>query len=78
MFQNIAEGNIQNDKEKVKLNNKIWLICKELFKFQNIVIYIITLLISMISMLQSMRRSLTVWRSDTMDFRICVPWSLSL
>ena len=49
MFQNIAEGNIQNDKEKVKLNNKILLICKELFKFQNIVIYIITLLISMIS-----------------------------
>ena len=49
MFQNIAEGNIQNDKEKVKLNNKIWLICKELFKFQNIVIYVITLLISMIS-----------------------------
>ena len=49
MFQNIAEGNIQNEKESVKLNNKFWLICRELFKFQNIVIYVITLFISMIS-----------------------------
>ena len=49
MFQNIAEGNIQNEKEKIKLNNKIWLICRELFRIQNIIIYAITLLISMIS-----------------------------
>lgn len=49
MFQNIAEGNIQNEKENVKLNNKFGLICRELFKFQNIVIYVMTLLISMIS-----------------------------
>lgn len=49
MFQNIAEGNIQNEKEKIKLNNKVLLICRELFKIQNIVIYIFTLLISMIS-----------------------------
>lgn len=51
MFQNIAESNIQNDNEKenVKLNNKFWLICKELFKIQNIAIYVITLLMSMVS-----------------------------
>lgn len=49
MFQNIAEGNIQNEKESMKLNNKFGLICRELFKFQNIVIYVMTLLISMIS-----------------------------
>ena len=47
MFQNIAEETVQG--ENNKMNSKFLKICKELLKFQNIVIYILTFLISMIS-----------------------------
>ena len=47
MFQNFAEDTVQG--ENSKMNSKFLKICKELLKFQNIVIYILTFLISMIS-----------------------------
>ncbi len=51
MFQNVEEKDINinnNDEEEiVKDSNKIVLILKELFSIQNIIIYIITLLVSM-------------------------------
>ena len=47
MFQHLAEETVQG--ENNKMNSKFLKICKELLKFQNIVIYILTFLISMIS-----------------------------
>lgn len=49
MFQNIAEETMQNVNENVKNNSKFIKICKELFKIQNIVIYVLTFLVSMIT-----------------------------
>lgn len=49
MFQNIAEETMQNEKENIKINARWVKLLKELFKAQNIVIYILTLLISMIT-----------------------------
>lgn len=48
MFQNIAEDTVQNVNNN-KTNSKIIRILKELFKVQNIIIYILTFLISMIT-----------------------------
>ena len=47
MFQNIAEDLVQG--ENNKKNSKFIKICKELLKVHNIVIYILTFLISMIT-----------------------------
>ena len=47
MFQNVAENGMQNDNEK--RNIKIILMLKELFKPQNIIVYILTFLVSMIN-----------------------------
>lgn len=49
MFQNIAEETMQNVNENVKNNSKFIKIYKELFKIQNIVIYVLTFLVSMIT-----------------------------
>lgn len=49
MFQNIAEETMQNEKENININARWAKLLKELFKAQNIVIYILTLLISMIT-----------------------------
>lgn len=47
MFQNITEGSTQV--ENNKMDSKLLRICKELFKIPNIIIYILTLFISMIT-----------------------------
>lgn len=49
MFQNIAEETMQNERENININARWAKLLKELFKVQNIVIYILTLLISMIT-----------------------------
>lgn len=49
MFQNIAEETMQNERENIKINSKWVKILKELFKVQNVIIYILTFLISMIT-----------------------------
>ena len=49
MFQNIAEETMQNERENMKIDSKWVKVFKELFKVQNIIIYILTLLISMIT-----------------------------
>lgn len=49
MFQNIAEELVQNESENIKMDSKLVKVLKELFKVQNIAIYVLTFLISMIS-----------------------------
>ena len=49
MFQNIAEGTMQNENESLKTNTKVLLILKELFKPQNVIAYVLTFLVSMIN-----------------------------
>ena len=47
MFQNIAENTMQD--ESFKRNSKLVLVLKELFKPQNVIIYVLTFLVSMIN-----------------------------
>ena len=50
MFQNIADEEVQNDNIKEKINNsKIDYRLKEIFKIQNVIIYVITFMISTLS-----------------------------
>lgn len=50
MFQNVTNVNVQDDQENVyKDNNKLLYRIKELLKFQNIIIYVLTFLISTLS-----------------------------
>lgn len=47
MFQNIAEDTVQN--QNLKRNSRLLLILKELFKFQNVIAYVLTFLVSMVN-----------------------------
>lgn len=49
MFQNIAEETVQNVNENTESDSKIIRILKELFKLNNIIIYVLTFFISMIT-----------------------------
>ena len=49
MFQNIAEETVQNVNENTEADSKIIKILKELFKLNNIIIYVLTFFISMIT-----------------------------
>ena len=50
MFQNIADEEVQNDNIKENINNsKIEYRLKEIFKIQNVIIYVITFIISTLS-----------------------------
>ena len=49
MFQNIAEETVQNVNENTEADSKIIRILKELFKLNNIIIYVLTFFISMIT-----------------------------
>lgn len=50
MFQNIADEEVQNDNIKENINNsKIEYRLKEIFKIQNVIIYVITFMISTLS-----------------------------
>lgn len=48
MFQNVAEMENQNEKVRDKSNNIIYRL-KEIFKYQNVIIYVLTFLMSMIT-----------------------------
>ena len=47
MFQNVEEKDINDEENIEKSSNKVVLVLKELFSIQNVIIYIITLLVSM-------------------------------
>lgn len=49
MFQNIAEETVQNVNENTEADSKVIRILKELFKLNNIIIYVLTFFISMIT-----------------------------
>ena len=48
MFQNVADMSNQNE-EVIENNNQIYYRLKEIFKYQNIIIYILTFLMSTLS-----------------------------